>query len=109
MLTRQTTVYLQLKVSRAWGVLARVTAASRKSEGASVCVASEINGVSPEALNYGACEEGEDAALAIANDIVTQLEAHGLRTDWNGSWSQRIGVSLDWKRRRQEQPPLFRD
>jgi len=51
-------------------------------------------------LNYGACEDGEDAALAIANDIVAQLEAHGLRTDWNGSWSQRIGVSLDWKRRR---------
>jgi len=51
-------------------------------------------------LNYGACEEGEDAALAIANDIVAQLEAHGLHTDWNGSWSQRIGVSLDWKRRR---------
>ena len=51
-------------------------------------------------LNYGACEEGEDAALAIANDIVTQLEAHGLRTDWNGTWNQRIGVSLDWKRRR---------
>lgn len=51
-------------------------------------------------LNYGACEDGEDAALAVANDIVTQLEAHGLRTEWNGSWNQRIGVSLDWKRRR---------
>jgi len=51
-------------------------------------------------LNYGACEDGEDAALAVAHDIVAQLEAHGLRTDWNGSWSQRIGVSLDWKRRR---------
>jgi hypothetical protein len=51
-------------------------------------------------LNYGACEEGEDAALAIGQDIVTQLQAHGLRTDWDGSWGQRIGVSLDWKRRR---------
>jgi hypothetical protein len=51
-------------------------------------------------LNYGACEEGEVAALAVAKDIVTQLEAHGLRTDWNGSWNQRIAVSLDWKRRR---------
>jgi hypothetical protein len=51
-------------------------------------------------LNYGACEEGEEAALAVANDIVTQLEAHGLRTEWNGSWSQRIAVPLDWKRRR---------
>lgn len=51
-------------------------------------------------LNYGACEEGEDAALAVAKDIVTHLEAHGLRTEWDGSWGQRIAVSLDWKRRR---------
>lgn len=51
-------------------------------------------------LNYGACEEGEEAALAVARAIVTQIEAHGLRTDWDGSWGQRIGVSLDWKRRR---------
>lgn len=51
-------------------------------------------------LNYGACEDGEEAALAVANDIVTQLEAHGLRTAWNGNWSQRIAVTLDWKRRR---------
>ncbi|MES2449533.1 MAG: hypothetical protein V4610_03105 [Pseudomonadota bacterium] len=51
-------------------------------------------------LNYGACEEGEEAALAVAKDIVTHLEAHGLRTEWDGSWAQRIGVSLDWKRRR---------
>ena len=51
-------------------------------------------------LNYGACEEGEEAALAVARGIVAQIEAHGLRTDWDGSWGQRIGVSLDWKRRR---------
>lgn len=50
-------------------------------------------------LNYGACEEGEEAALAVAKDIVTHLEAHGLRTEWDGSWGQRIAVSLDWKRR----------
>lgn len=51
-------------------------------------------------LNYGACEEGEDAALGIAKEIVAQIEAEGLRINWNGSHSQRIGVSLDWKRRR---------
>lgn len=51
-------------------------------------------------LNYGACEDGEAAALAVARDIVNQLEAHGLRTHWDGSWEQRIGVTLDWKRRR---------
>ena len=51
-------------------------------------------------LNYGAVEDGEAAALAIGRAIVEGIEAHGLRTDWNGKWSQRIGVSLDWKRRR---------
>ena len=51
-------------------------------------------------LNYGACDEGEEAALAVAKDIVTHLEAHGLRTEWDGSWDQRIAVSLEWKRRR---------
>ena len=37
---------------------------------------------------------------AVARDIVSRLEAHGLRTEWDGSWDQRIGVALDWKRRR---------
>lgn len=51
-------------------------------------------------LNYGASEEGEAAALIIAREIVAELERHGLVTDWNGSWDKRIGVKLDWKRRR---------
>lgn len=50
-------------------------------------------------LNYGSEEEGEEAALAVAAEIVAELEAHGLQTNWNGSLNQRIGVSLDWKRR----------
>jgi hypothetical protein len=51
-------------------------------------------------LNYGACDEGEAAALAVARDIVAELEAHGLETHWDGSWDTRIQVNLDWKRRR---------
>ncbi|MDV3457727.1 hypothetical protein RZN05_12095 [Sphingomonas sp. HF-S4] len=51
-------------------------------------------------LGYGACEEGEEAALAIARDIIAELESQGLATHWDGSWSQRIGVTLDWKKRR---------
>ncbi len=50
-------------------------------------------------LNYGASEEGEEAALRVASEIVAKLQEHGLTTNWNGSWSQRIGVTLDWKRR----------
>ena len=51
-------------------------------------------------LAYGACDEGEEAALAVADEIVERLHAHGLQTDWDGSWGRRIGVALDWKRRR---------
>ena len=51
-------------------------------------------------LNYGSSTAGEDAALAVAREIVEHLEAQGLQTTWTGSWNQRIGVQLDWKRRR---------
>lgn len=51
-------------------------------------------------LNFGVVSGGEAAALAIANEIVAQLGAHGLQVEWNGQWSRRIGVSLDWRRRR---------
>lgn len=50
-------------------------------------------------LGYGACADSEDAALAIGREIVAQLGAHGLRTDWDGSITKRIAVPLDWKRR----------
>jgi hypothetical protein len=52
-------------------------------------------------LNYGAVENGEGAALAVAREIVAALEHHGLRTTWNGQSARRIGIALDWKRRRE--------
>lgn len=51
-------------------------------------------------LNYGAVEEGEEAALAVGHEIVATLARSGLKADWNGSWNRRIAVPLDWKRRR---------
>jgi hypothetical protein len=50
-------------------------------------------------LNYGSTDEGEEAAVSIGYDIQRELEAHGLKTNWDGKLSMRIGVSLDWKRR----------
>jgi hypothetical protein len=55
-------------------------------------------------LSYGATEEGEQAALAVANEIVSTLRAHGLPTDWNGTWSKRICVPLKWQRRQDSSP-----
>lgn len=54
-------------------------------------------------LNYGALEKGEDAALTVGRKITETLERHGLKTDWNGRWDTRIGVQLDWKRRRPDE------
>jgi hypothetical protein len=50
-------------------------------------------------LNYGAIERTEEAAMRIGNEIVDALQRHGLKTEWDGSWSKRIAVKLDWKRR----------
>lgn len=51
-------------------------------------------------LAYGACEEGEAAALAVARRVVARLEASGLSPSWDGDIGKRIAVPLDWKRRR---------
>ena len=42
----------------------------------------------------------EEAALAVGRDVIAELQSHGLRTDWDGTWGQRIKIELDWKRRR---------
>jgi len=50
-------------------------------------------------LSYGATEEGEESALRVGNEIIDAVQRHGLRTDWDGTLSMRIGVQMDWKRR----------
>ena len=50
-------------------------------------------------LYYGAVEEGEGPALRVANEIVDALQRRGLKTEWDGAWSNAIKVQLDWKRR----------
>jgi|SRR5688572_26220324 len=53
-------------------------------------------------LNYGADQDDEAASLSVAKKVVVVLEAHGLTTTWDGTWSKRIAVALDWKRRRSD-------
>jgi len=52
-------------------------------------------------LNYGSCEEGPEAAVAIGHEIIAHLNQHDIQTEWDGQIEHRIAVSLDWKRRRQ--------
>jgi hypothetical protein len=51
-------------------------------------------------LNYGSVDEGENAALKIADEVVKALKDRGLQPSWDGTWRTRIRVALDWKRRR---------
>ncbi len=50
-------------------------------------------------LNYGAVEEGEVAALAVARSIADAFRASGLTVDWDGDLRKRIFVGLQWQRR----------
>lgn len=51
-------------------------------------------------LNYGAVTDDDDDAVAIGRLVAQEMSAHGLTVSWSGNLRQRIGVSIDWKRRR---------
>ena len=51
-------------------------------------------------LNYGAVENGEAAAVGMGQEIAAALKQQGLQVGWDGTWAKRIGLRLDWKRRR---------
>jgi Domain of unknown function (DUF6891) len=53
---------------------------------------------SPDDSN-GAHEVYEGNALGIAREICDCLREHGFEPDWDGSFSKKIGVSLNWQRR----------
>ncbi len=62
-------------------------------------------------LNYGACNEKlsdaeyERLSLQAAHLVCDVLRKHGLNVDWNGDYSKRIAVQLNWQRR--TFPPRF--
>ncbi|MBN2972358.1 hypothetical protein JW805_10060 [Roseomonas aeriglobus] len=51
-------------------------------------------------LNYGAIDDDDDQAVAVGRLVTQELSAHGLKVSWSGDLAKRIGVFLDWKRRR---------
>ena len=54
---------------------------------------------SPDDANV-ADEAYEANALRIARDVCDCLREHGFEPDWDGSFSKKIGISLDWQRRK---------
>ncbi len=52
-------------------------------------------------LAYGATEPGDEAGVQVGKVIVSELQAAGLKTDWDGTMNKRIAiVGLAWKKRR---------
>jgi hypothetical protein len=51
-------------------------------------------------LNYGSVDNDDERSVAIGRRIARVMLASGLEIDWDGSLGKRIGVTLDWKRRR---------
>jgi len=51
-------------------------------------------------LNYGGVDDDPEHSIAVGHRIAKAVRASGLDIDWDGSLDKRIGVSLDWKRRR---------
>ena len=45
-------------------------------------------------------DEYEKNALGVANEICACLRENGFEIDWDGSFSKKIGVSLNWQRRK---------
>ncbi|MFL9924469.1 hypothetical protein PQR62_09340 [Herbaspirillum lusitanum] len=51
-------------------------------------------------LSYGDLANTDEGTLAIAGEIVSALERHGFRVDWDGSAQTKINVPLiKWHRR----------
>ncbi|QDT70080.1 hypothetical protein MalM25_30250 [Planctomycetes bacterium MalM25] len=58
-------------------------------------------------LGYGSIGGGDEIdedeyrrrALAIGHEVVEELSNGGLKVEWNGDFSKKIGLSIDWKRR----------
>jgi hypothetical protein len=51
-------------------------------------------------LTYGATGGTEEASLKIGHEVVAALKAAGLQPVWDGTVRKRIGVPLEWQRRR---------
>lgn len=51
-------------------------------------------------LAFGSVQDSDAARIAIAHEIVQALRSAGLEPEWDGDIARRIGVDLDWKRRR---------
>lgn len=51
-------------------------------------------------LSYGSTEAGDAPSIAIAKRIVEILRDEGLTVHWNGTFMQRIGIDLEWRKRR---------
>jgi hypothetical protein len=86
-----------------WGEVADAEEAGMQARGYAFYHEQDTAGAAEEGgllLAYGASEDG--AAAAVGHEIAAVLHAQGLATEWDGSPETRIGVTMDWKRRRDD-------
>jgi hypothetical protein len=50
-------------------------------------------------LAFGAESGDEDDGVKVGQRVVKTLRKHGLVTDWNGTFAQRIPVTMEWRKR----------
>jgi hypothetical protein len=68
------------------------------SEGTEISVFLGYGWASPDRSEVSP-EEYESHALGIGREICECLRAEGFEPDWDGSFSRKIGVTLNWQRR----------
>jgi hypothetical protein len=51
-------------------------------------------------LSYGSVDHDREAAVAIGQEVVEALRSEGLHPAWNGRHANRIGLPINWQRRR---------
>lgn len=51
-------------------------------------------------LSYGSVDDGDAAGVAIGERIAAVLREEGLDVQWDGTIARRIGIDMEWRRRR---------
>ena len=68
------------------------------SEGTEISIFLGYGWVSPEGSEVSP-DEYQGHALGIGREICECLRTEGFEPDWDGSFSRKIGITLNWQRR----------
>jgi predicted esterase len=58
-------------------------------------------------LGYGSAKDSEPQHVAIGQQVADELRKAGLVVTWDGTLESRVGVEIDWKKRRFTEAPAI--